>query len=76
MSDKDQRVEPMMDPGIASVPSVRAVTVERKELKKFDVQLCPGANQPYDIYDRVGFVPTSYTLNNQTTRLGRTWMRI
>ena len=54
----------MTDPGIASVPPVRAVTAERKELKKFDVDLCPDANQPYDIYDHVGFVPTSYPTNN------------
>ena len=59
----------MTDPGIASMFPIRAVTSDRKELKKFDVELCPDANQPYDIYDHVGFVATSYTLNNQTTRL-------
>ena len=59
----------MTEPGIASMPTVQAVTAERKELKKFDVELCPDANQPYDIYDHVGFVPASYTMHNQNTRL-------
>ena len=59
----------MTEPGIASVPTVRAVTVEGKELKKFDIELSPNVNQPYGIYDRIGFVTTSYTKNNQTTRL-------
>ena len=59
----------MTETGITSVPIFGAITAERKEYNKFDVEICPDANQPYDIYDRVGFVPTSYTINNQNTRI-------
>ena len=52
-----------------SRPSPSSELLQRKGNRKFNIELCPDANQPYDIYDHVGFAPTSYTMNNQDTRV-------
>ena len=54
---------------IASCSVTESATPSQGAHKNFDVEPYPDANQPYDIHDRVGFVSTSYTANNRTTRL-------